>query len=160
MISEIVAGILIGPSALGQIVSYRNALFPAASLSYINLVAQFGLIFFLFLVGLELDPRVMMRNLKNTLIIATIQKVLCFAVSALVALVLLGERTGKSKEFSYGLFFLFLSVAISITVSDSGGLGQVTFSFTGIPCIGKDPIRTKLTEHCSWNSSHFFSCHR
>lgn len=117
VVSEIVAGILIGPSALGQVKSYRQALFPDASLSYINLVAQFGLVFFLFLVGLELDPRVMMRNIKSTLIISIVRKIVCFAIAALVALALLGERIGKSREFSFGLFYLFLSVAISITVS-------------------------------------------
>ena len=54
---EIVAGLLLGPSALGVVApGVFTALFPASSLTMLGSVSQIGLVLFMFLVGLELEP--------------------------------------------------------------------------------------------------------
>jgi Kef-type K+ transport system membrane component KefB len=53
--AEIVAGILLGPTAFGLIPAFTQNIFPQSSLGILETLANVGLIFFLFLVGLELD---------------------------------------------------------------------------------------------------------
>ncbi len=53
--AEIVAGILLGPTAFGLIPAFTENIFPQSSLGILETLANVGLIFFLFLVGLELD---------------------------------------------------------------------------------------------------------
>lgn len=42
VIAEVVAGILLGPTVLGRIPGFSDALFPSASLPYLNLVSTIG----------------------------------------------------------------------------------------------------------------------
>src|SRR5688572_3470839 len=59
-IAEIIAGILLGPSLLGWLApAFTTSVFPASSLGTIQLVSQLGLVLFMFLVGLELDLRML-----------------------------------------------------------------------------------------------------
>ena len=56
LIGQIIAGILLGPSLLGEIwPSAFEFLFPPNLMTYLDVLAQLGLIFYMFLVGLELD---------------------------------------------------------------------------------------------------------
>jgi hypothetical protein len=63
VIGEMVAGILLGPWLLGWAAPWvSKAVFPTASLGYLNALSQIGLVFFMFLVGIALNP----RELKDT----------------------------------------------------------------------------------------------
>jgi hypothetical protein len=53
--AEIIGGVLLGPSAFGRIPGFTATIFPESSRMVLNTFANIGLIFFLFLVGLELD---------------------------------------------------------------------------------------------------------
>src|SRR5262249_51247396 len=56
VVGEMFAGILLGPSLLGWLApGAYAALFPPASLGFLNALSQFGLLLFMFLVGLDLD---------------------------------------------------------------------------------------------------------
>ena len=58
VIGEIVAGVMLGPSLLGLLApGLATALFPPETIPFLNVLAQIGLIFFMFLIGLELDPK-------------------------------------------------------------------------------------------------------
>ena len=60
VIGEIIAGIALGPSLFGlYFPDMEAALFPVDSLGNLQLLSQVGLIFFMFIVGMELDLKVL-----------------------------------------------------------------------------------------------------
>jgi hypothetical protein len=57
VIGEMAAGIILGPSLLGWLApGLWTFIFPGPSLGYLNALSQVGLVLFMFLVGLEVDP--------------------------------------------------------------------------------------------------------
>ncbi len=66
VIGEIIAGIMLGPSLLGLVVpDLATTLFPAETLPFLDVLSEVGLIFFMFLIGLELDPKYLKGNLTG-----------------------------------------------------------------------------------------------
>ncbi|KAL2526709.1 Cation/H(+) antiporter 15 [Abeliophyllum distichum] len=62
ILSELLAGIILGPTVLGQIPNFQKALFPQEGDIYINLLGKIGFIFFIFLSGVKMDPKTVMRT--------------------------------------------------------------------------------------------------
>src|SRR5262245_7588125 len=57
VVGEIVAGILLGPSLLGRLApSISQYLLPTMVAPFLNVISEVGVILFMFLVGVELDP--------------------------------------------------------------------------------------------------------
>lgn len=119
VIAEIIGGILLGPSVLGRIPGFTNAIFPAASMPTLSTAANLGLIFFLFLVGLEVDLRLLLSNWKIALSVGAAGMAIPFGLGCGIAYGLyheFGDDRGL-VPVKFGTYLLFVGVAMAITVS-------------------------------------------
>ncbi|CAG8569418.1 9656_t:CDS:2 [Cetraspora pellucida] len=108
--SEVIGGIILGPSALGHIPGYMDHVFPAV---YLNLLANLGLVLYLFLVGLELNPRIIKNNLRYVIFISASGIILPFALGVGVAYGIYDTMGIQGVPFTS--FVLFIYVAMTIT---------------------------------------------
>lgn len=114
VIAEITAGIILGPSLLGLFwPATTEVLFPVASLGHLQLVSQIGLILFMFLIGLELDPGLLRGRGAASVAISYASIVVPFGLGALLAWYIYPRWSSPQVKFS--TFFLFCGVAMSIT---------------------------------------------
>ena len=119
VMGEMVAGILLGPSVLQQVAPNVFAvLFPAESIGYLNILSQIGVVFFLFLVGLELDVNMIRRSGRAAMVISQVSIALPFALGIGLTIYLYGhtslfENHGPRVELRAAA--LFMGAAMSIT---------------------------------------------
>ncbi len=114
VIAEVLAGILLGPSLLGWLApGAMEWVFPAQSMSVLKMLSQVGLILFMFLIGLELDPKLLKGRGHASVVISHTSIIVPFALGAGAALWLYPRLSEPSVPFSS--FVLFMGVAMSIT---------------------------------------------
>jgi Kef-type K+ transport system membrane component KefB len=114
VIGEMVAGIMLGPSLLGWLAPNLSArLFPPASLEYLNILSQIGLILFMFLVGLELDPLLLRGRRRAAIVISNASIIAPFLLGAGLAIYLYPRLSGPPVSLIG--FTLFLGAAMSVT---------------------------------------------
>lgn len=114
VIGEIVAGIVLGPSVLGHLLpSVSSFLFPLDSLQNINMLSQFGLILFMFAIGMELNITEVRQKLKETILISHTSTIFPFFLGMVTAYFLYNKYAYESTPFLS--FALFVSIALSIT---------------------------------------------
>ncbi|KAI9830221.1 MAG: K(+)/H(+) antiporter [Phylliscum demangeonii] len=117
VIAEVIGGILLGPSVMGRIPGFTAAIFPAASMPSLNLVANLGLVLFLFLVGLEADLRLLLSNWRVALGVGAAGMIIPFGLGCAIAYGLYHEFAGEpgTVHVGFGVFMLFIGVAMAIT---------------------------------------------
>src|SRR6478735_11946689 len=102
VVGEMAAGIMLGPSLFGWLAKSAHAagwvsfdvsaaVFPPASIPYLGVLSQVGVIFFLFLVGLELDPKLIRNRGHAAVVISHVSIVAPFLLGAALALYLYEE---------------------------------------------------------------------
>jgi Kef-type K+ transport system membrane component KefB len=113
VMGEVVAGITLGPTILGWLAPGLQAtLFPTDILPSLGIIANVGLVFYMFLVGLEIDPAQLRGRIGQAAAISNTSVALPMMLGIAVALPIY-EVVGPEKDFLP--FALFMGVAMSIT---------------------------------------------
>ncbi|MGD9528421.1 cation:proton antiporter [Pseudonocardia sp.] len=122
VIGEIVAGIALGPTLLGLLPgNLPLVLFPMEVRPYLNVIAQIGLILFMFLVGLEVDLSTLRQRRATALTVSLTSVVLPFSLGLLLSTYLYANHgvftnpDGSTEDIAFLPFALFLGAAMSIT---------------------------------------------
>ena len=114
VVGEIIAGIVLGPSLLGRLApGAEGYLFPATVGPFLNIIAQVGVILYMFLVGLELDPALLRNRGHTTVAISHAGITAPFLLGAAVALFLYPRLSTIDVPFT--CFSLFVGVSMSVT---------------------------------------------
>jgi Kef-type K+ transport system membrane component KefB len=118
VIAEVIGGILLGPSVMGRIPGFTNNIFPQSAMPNLTLIANIGLVLFLFLVGLEVDLRYFVSNWRVALSVGLAGMALPFGLGCAIAWGIYHEFRSDpgTVPISFGVFMLFIGVAMAITV--------------------------------------------
>ena len=114
VIGEIVAGIMLGPSLLGWISpAAMDFVLPAEVAPYLGIIAQIGVILYMFLVGLDFNAGLLRSRAQATVTISHASIVCPFVLGTMLALWL--YPTLAPPDVPFTSFALFIGVAMSIT---------------------------------------------
>ena len=86
VVGEIVAGVVLGPSLLGLLPGdLDTVLFPTDVRPYLIVIAQLGLVLFMFVVGLEVDMALIRRHRRTAKTVSLASIALPFGLGVLLA---------------------------------------------------------------------------
>jgi Kef-type K+ transport system membrane component KefB len=113
VMGEVLAGILLGPTLFGAIAPALQAkIFAPDIIPYIGVTANLGLVFYMFLIGLEVDLGQLRGRARMTLAISNTALLLPLMLGMLVALPLYPLL---APDIRFAAFALFVGVSMSIT---------------------------------------------
>jgi Kef-type K+ transport system membrane component KefB len=114
VVGEMTAGIFLGPSLFGRFLPDAFAfVFPSSSLPAIAVLSQLGLLLFMFLVGLEVDLKRILKQRGAVVLISNVSILLPLALGLALAKALYPQFAGGQVPFFP--FALFMGTAMSIT---------------------------------------------
>ncbi|HEX2617800.1 MAG TPA: cation:proton antiporter, partial [Flavobacteriales bacterium] len=146
VIGEIAAGILLGPSFLGYHFPHTaELLFPPDSLGNLQFLSQIGLILFMFVVGMELDVKVLRNRAQHAVVVSHASIIFPFTLGMGLAYFLYPLFCPPNIGFLS--FALFLGIAMSITafpvlarIVQERGLSRTSLGAMAITCAAVDDI--------------------
>jgi Kef-type K+ transport system membrane component KefB len=102
---------------MGRIPGFTDTIFPTASIPSLNVVANLGLVLFLFLVGLETDLRFLVSNWRIALSVSAAGMILPFGLGSAISYGLYHEfhDDGSTRPIEFGTYLLFIGIAMAIT---------------------------------------------
>ena len=146
VIGEMIAGIVLGPSLIGMYFPEFSAmLFPKQSLGNLQFLSQIGLIFFMFIVGMELDLKVLKNKAHEAVVISHASIIIPFALGMGLAYFIYDSFAPANVQFmSFGLF---VGIAMSITafpvlarIVQERGIHKTKLGTIVITCAAADDI--------------------
>ena len=146
VIGEIIAGIVLGPSLIGlYFPEFSSTLFPTQSLGNLQFLSQIGLILFMFVIGMELDLKVLKNKAHEAVVISHASIIIPFALGMGLAYFIYHSFAPQGVQFlSFGLF---LGIAMSITafpvlarIVQERGLHKTRLGTIVITCAAADDI--------------------
>jgi Kef-type K+ transport system membrane component KefB len=146
VIGEVLAGVMLGPSLLGRVFPDTYAyLLPASVAPHLGVIAQVGVILYMFLVGLSLDTQVLRSKTHSTLAISHASIVAPFVLGAGAALWLYPRLSHSNVEF--GVFAMFMGVSLSVTafpvlarILTDRGMHKTNLGVIAISCAAVDDV--------------------
>lgn len=147
VIGEIIAGIFLGPSFVGMYFpDISSFLFPTAeSLNNLKFLSQIGLILFMFIVGMELDLKLLRNKSHDAVVISHTSIIFPFALGVGLAYFIYVEFA--PSDINFMSFALFIGVAMSITafpvlarIIQERGLTKTKEGIIAITCAAADDV--------------------
>ncbi len=146
VIGEIIAGIFLGPSLVGMYFpEYSAMLFPTDSLGNLQFLSQIGLILFMFVVGMELDLKVLKNRANEAIVISHASIVIPFTLGIGLAYFIYYRFAPAGVPFLS--FALFMGIAMSITafpvlarIVQERGIHKTKLGAIVITCAAADDI--------------------
>lgn len=146
VIGEIIAGIFLGPSLLGMYFpEYSGLLFPKESLGNLQFLSQIGLILFMYVIGMELDLKVLKNQAKEAVVISHASIVFPFALGMGLSYFIYHQFAPEGVDFLS--FTLFMGIAMSITafpvlarIVQERGINKTRLGTIVITCAAADDI--------------------
>lgn len=146
VIGEIIAGIFLGPSVVGMYFpEFSLALFPVESLGNLQFLSQIGLILFMFVIGMELDLKVLKNKANEAVVISHASIIIPFALGISLAYFIYYKFAPQGVEFLS--FSLFMGIAMSITafpvlarIVQERGIHKTKLGSIVITCAAADDI--------------------
>jgi Kef-type K+ transport system membrane component KefB len=146
VVGETVAGIVLGPSLLGLVFPGAfHFIFPVESLPNLRFLSQIGLILFMFIVGLELDYRLLRKQAFEAVIISHASILIPFTLGIFISLFLYSHFA--SQQTGFYSFALFMGIAMSITafpvlarIIRDRKLSDTKLGILAISCAASDDI--------------------
>jgi Kef-type K+ transport system membrane component KefB len=146
VIGEVIAGIALGPSLLGSIAPGASAyLLPPGVAPYLGIIAQIGVVLFMFLVGLELDTSLLRKKTHSTIAISHASIVAPFVLGSAIALWLYPKLS--TSDVPFGVFALFMGVSMSVTafpvlarILTDRGMSKTRLGVIAISCAAIDDV--------------------
>jgi Kef-type K+ transport system membrane component KefB len=146
VIGEIIAGIALGPSLLGMYLpEFSLALFPVESLGNLQFLSQMGLILFMFVIGMELDLKVLKNKAKEAIVISHASIIFPFALGIGLSYFVYHQFAPEGVKFLS--FSLFMGIAMSITafpvlarIVQERGIHKTRLGSIVITCAAADDI--------------------
>jgi len=143
VIGEVLAGILLGPSLLGYVwPAGYSYLLPSEVAPHLSIIAQIGVILYMFSVGLELDTARLRGQGHAAVAISHASILAPFLLGGLLAL---GIYPIVGSARSFPVFALFLGVAMSITafpvlarILSDRGLTRTPLGILALACAATD----------------------
>jgi Kef-type K+ transport system membrane component KefB len=113
VMGEVLAGILLGPTLFGALDPGLQAkIFASDIVPYIGVAANLGLIFYMFLIGLEVDLGQLRGRARMTFVVSNTALLVPLMLGMLVALPLYSLL---APDIRFAAFALFVGVSMSIT---------------------------------------------
>lgn len=146
VIGEIIAGIFLGPSLVGMYFpEYSALLFPKESLGNLQFLSQIGLILFMYVIGMELDLKVLKNQAKEAVVISHASIVIPFALGMGLSYFIYHQFAPQGVDFLS--FSLFMGIAMSITafpvlarIVQERGINKTRLGTIVITCAAADDI--------------------
>ena len=146
VIGEIIAGIFLGPSVIGfYFPEFSIGLFPKESLGNLQFLSQIGLILFMFVIGMELDLKVLKNKANDAVVISHASIIFPFTLGIILAYFIYNQFAPQGVEFLS--FSLFMGIAMSITafpvlarIVQERGLHKTKLGTIVITCAAADDI--------------------
>ena len=146
VIGEVLAGICLGPSLLGRIApEISTYVLPGSVAPMLSVVAQVGVILYMFLVGLELSGDLLRNRAHAAVATSHASIVLPFVLGSALALYLYPRFSTSDVPFTS--FALFMGVAMSITafpvlarILTDRGMSRTDLGVVALSCAAADDV--------------------